>query len=91
MCIYLVLWKLSESLGKIVNYLLCLFDVFLLGILALLVSKLSLILFCSVFCLSGVSRSLEIFRVVHWVGGGVHAGGWGVCMAGENLWPRIPR
>ena len=27
LCIYLLLWKLSESFCKIVNFLLCLFDV----------------------------------------------------------------
>ena len=41
LCINLILWKLSESFREIVDFLLCLIDVFLLGILALLVSKLS--------------------------------------------------
>ena len=86
LCIYLLLWKLSESFCKIVNFLLCLFDVwFLLGILALLVSKLCLILFCSVFFVRCFKEQGDIsscslgWRSPRWGVGGLH--GWGELVA----------
>ena len=81
LCIYLILWKLSESFREIVNFLLCLFDAFLLGILALWSRKLSFILFCFLFVrcykeLGDISWGLEESTLGV---GGLH--GWG-----ENLW-----
>ena len=79
LCIYLILWKLSESFREIVNFPLCLFDDFLLGILALLVSEVEFYSFLLSVCqvLQGAWRYFMGF-------GGVHAGGGGSAWLGRE-------
>ena len=79
LCIYLILWKLSESFREIVNFPLCLFDDFLLGILALLVSEVE---FYS--CLLSVCQVLQGAWRYFMGFGGVHAGGGGSAWLGRE-------
>ena len=80
LCIYLILWKLSESFREIVNFPLCLFDDFLLGILALLVSEVE---FYS--CLLSVCQVLQGAWRYFMGFGGVHAGGGGSAWLGRAI------
>ena len=80
--------RFVESFGKIVNFLQCLFDVFLLGILFGVEVEFDCFLF-SIFVrcykelgdISSCTWGLEESTLVV---GGLY--GWG-----EKLWPRIPR
>ena len=80
--------RFVESFGKIVNFLQCLFNVFLLGIFFGVVVEFDCFLF-SIFVrcykelgdISSCTWGLEESTLVV---GGLY--GWG-----ENLWPRIPR